>query len=101
MCGGHSYLPLDHILQPPTEDIINDVWDKPDDDDEMRHLIPKSCLTMKPGLQLFERKIQSRNIRLQSYVEFIRICAFRSFAGYKHSVFMTRIWLAYVSTITL
>jgi len=25
MCGGHSYLPLDDILWPPAEDIINDI----------------------------------------------------------------------------
>jgi hypothetical protein len=36
MCGGPSYLPLDDILPPPAEDMIDDIWEESDDDGETR-----------------------------------------------------------------
>jgi hypothetical protein len=35
ICGGLIYLPLDDILPPPAEDMIDDIGDELDEDGEM------------------------------------------------------------------
>jgi len=86
MRGGHSYLPLDDILPPPTEDMIDDIGEESDDDREMRRPNPRSFPTTKTGFQKFERKLQKRIIRQQQYLEVIQNRALGLFADYEQSV---------------
>jgi len=86
MRGGRSYLPLDDILPPPADDMINDIGEESDDDGEMRRPNPRSFPTMKTGFQKFELKLQKRIIRQQRYLEVIRNCALGLFADYEQSV---------------
>jgi len=65
MRGGRSYLPLDDILPPPAEDMIDNIGEESDDDGEMRRPNPRSFPTTKTGFQKFERKLQKRIIRQQ------------------------------------
>jgi len=78
--GGRSYLPLDDILPPPAEDIINDIGEESDDDGKTRRPNPRSFLTTKTGFQQFEQKLQKRIIRQQRYLEVIRNRALVLFA---------------------
>jgi hypothetical protein len=71
MCGGHSYLPLDNILPPPTEDMIDNIREELDDDGVTLHLNPRSFPMTKTGFQKFERKLQKSIIRQQRYLEVI------------------------------
>ena len=86
MRGGRSYLPLDDILPPPAEDMINDIGEESDDEGETRRPNPRSFSTTKTGFQKFERKLQMRIIRKQRYLEVIRNRALGRFADYKQSV---------------
>ena len=86
MRGGRSYLPLDDILSPPAEDIIDDIGEESDDDGEMRRPNPRSLPTTKTGCQKFEQKLQKRIIRQQRYLEVIRNCALGLFADDEQSV---------------
>ena len=63
MRGGRSYLPLEDILPPPAEDMINDIGEESDDDGETRHPNPRSFPTTKTGFQQFQRNLQKRIIR--------------------------------------
>ncbi|KAF8544586.1 hypothetical protein BDD12DRAFT_872549 [Trichophaea hybrida] len=58
MRGGRSYLPVDDILPPPADNMIDNIGEKSDDDAEMQHPNPRSFLTTKTGFQKFERKLQ-------------------------------------------
>jgi len=51
MHGGRSYLPLDDILPPPAEDMINDIGEKSDDDGETQRTNPRSSPKTKTGFQ--------------------------------------------------
>jgi hypothetical protein len=42
--GARSYLPLEDILPPPAEEMIDDIWEESDDDSEMWHPNPKASL---------------------------------------------------------
>ena len=86
MRGGRSYLPLDDILPPPAEDMIDDIGEESDDDGETRRPNPRSFPTTKTGFQKFERKLQKRIIRQQRYLEVIRNRALGLFADYEQSV---------------
>ena len=63
MRGGRTYLPLDDILPPPAEDIIDKIGEESDDDGETRRPNPRSFPTKKSGFQKFEPKLQKRIIR--------------------------------------
>jgi hypothetical protein len=71
MCGGRTYVPLDDILPPPAEDMIDDVGEESDDDGKTRGPNPRNFPTMKSGFLKFEQKLQKRIIRQQQYVEVI------------------------------
>jgi len=86
MRGGRSYLPLNDILPPPAEDMIDDIGEESDDDGETRCPNPRSFLTTKTGFQKFEWKLQKRIIRQQRYLEVIRKHALGLFADYEQSV---------------
>jgi len=86
MRGGRSYLPLDDILPPPAEDMIDDIGEELDDDDETRRANPRSFPTTKTGFQKLERKLQKRIIRQQRYLEVIQNRAHGLFADYEQSV---------------
>ena len=85
MHGGRSYLPLDDILPPPADDMIDDIGQESDDDGEMWHPNPRSFPTTKRGLQKFECKLQKRITRQQRYTQVIRNRALGLFAGYDQS----------------
>jgi len=53
MRGGRSYFPLDDILQPPAEDMIDDIGEESDNDGVTRRPPPGSFVTTKPGFQKF------------------------------------------------
>jgi hypothetical protein len=86
MHGGRSYLPLDEILPPPGEDMIDDIGEESDDDAETRHPNPRIFMTMKPGFQKLGWKLHKRIIRPQRYLEVIRNRALGLFAHFKESV---------------
>ena len=86
MRGGHSYLPLDDIFPPPAEDMIDDIGEESDDDGVTRCPNPRSFPTMKTGFQKFQRKLQTRIIRQQQYLEVIRNGALGLFADHEQSV---------------
>jgi hypothetical protein len=62
MRGGCSYLPLDDILPPPAEDMIEDIGEKSDFVDESRRPNPRSFPTTKTGFQKIDQKLQMRII---------------------------------------
>ena len=62
MCGGCSFLPLDVIILPPAEDMINHIGDESDDYSQMWHPHPTWFPPMKTGFQKFEWKLQNRII---------------------------------------
>jgi hypothetical protein len=86
MRGGRSYLPLDDIVPPPAEDMIDDIGEESDADDETWHPNRRSFPTTKTGFQKFEWKLQKRIIRQQRYLEVIRDCALGLFAHDEQSV---------------
>jgi len=86
MRGGRSYLPLNNILPPPAEDMIDDIEEESDDDGETWCPNPRSSPTTKTGFQKFEWKFQKRIIRQQQYLEVIRNRAVGLFADYEQSV---------------
>jgi len=86
MRGGHSYIPLDDILPPPAEDMIDDIGEQSADDGGTWRPNPRSFPTTKTGFQKFERKLQKRIIRQQRYLEVIRNRALGLFADYEQSV---------------
>jgi len=65
MGGCHSYLPLDDILPPPAEDMIDNIGEESDDGGETRCPNPTNFPTMKTGFQKFERNLQKRIMRQQ------------------------------------
>jgi len=86
MLGGRSYLPLDDILPPPAEDMIDNIGEESDDDGETQRPNPRSFPTTKTGFQKLERKLQMRIIRQQRYLEVIRNHALGLLANYAQSV---------------
>jgi len=62
MSGGHSYFPLDDLLPPPAEDMINDIREKSDVDAEMPCSNPRGFPTTKTGFQKFKRNLSWRMI---------------------------------------
>jgi len=86
MHGGHSYLPLDHIVPPPAEEMINDIGEESDGDTEMRRPNPRCFPTTKTGFHKFKQKPHRKIIRQQRYLEVIRNCALGLFADFKQSV---------------
>jgi hypothetical protein len=86
MRGGRSYVPLDKILPPPAEDMINDIGEESDDYGEMWRPKPRSFPMMKTDFQKFEWKLQQRIIRQQRYLEVIRNRALGLFAECKKRV---------------
>jgi len=65
MRGGRSYLPLDDILPPPAEDMIDDIGEESDDDGETWRPNARSFPTTKTGFEKFEWKLEKRIIRQQ------------------------------------
>jgi len=86
MRSGRSYHPLDDILPPLAEDMIEDIEEEPDDDAEMQCRNPGSFPVTKRGFQKFERMLQKQIIRQQRYLEVIWNHALGLFANYKQSV---------------
>jgi hypothetical protein len=60
---GHCYLPLDDILSPRAEDMIDNIGEESHADGEMQGPNPRSFPTMKTGFQKFELKLQKSIIR--------------------------------------
>ena len=83
MCGGCSYHPLNDILPPPAENMIDDIGAESDDDGGTCRPNPKSFLMVKTGFQKFEGKLQTRTIRQQQYLEVIRNRALGLCADYE------------------
>jgi len=83
MCGGHSYNPLDDILPPLAEDLIDNIGEESNDDSKMGHRNPRRFPTKKTDFQKFERKHQNRIIWQQRYLEVIRNCAIGLCAEYE------------------
>jgi hypothetical protein len=86
MCGSHSYVPLDDILPPQAEDMINDIGVDSDDDADMQYPNPISFQMMTTGLQQFEWKRQKNIIKQHHYLEVIGNCAVGLFADYEESI---------------
>jgi len=86
MDAGCSYLPLDDILPPPAEDIIENIREKLDHDGEMWRPNLRIFHTTKTGFQKFEQKLQKKIIRRQRYLAVIRNHALGLFANYEPSV---------------
>jgi hypothetical protein len=86
MHGGRSYVPLDDILQPLAEDMIDNIGEESDDDGPMRRPYPRGLPMTTTGFQKFERKLQKRIIRQQRYLQVIRNRALGLFADYEQSV---------------
>jgi len=84
--GGRSYLPLDDILRPPAEHMIEDIGKELDDNGATQRQNPRSFLTIKTGFQMFAWKLQKRIIRQQRYLEVIRNRTLGLFAEYEQSV---------------
>jgi len=84
--GGCSYLPLDDILPPPAEDMIDNIGEESDDDGEMRRPNPRSFPTTKTGFQKLQWKLQKRILRQQRYLGAIQNYALGLFADYEQSV---------------
>jgi len=72
MHGGRSYLHLDDIWPPPSEDMIDDIRNELDDDAETWCPNPSIFLRTKSGFQKFERMLQRRFVRQQRSLEVIR-----------------------------
>ena len=69
MRDGHSYLPLDDILQSAAEDMIDDIREESDDDGQTWRPYPRSFPTTNTGILRFERRLQKMTIRQQRYLE--------------------------------
>jgi len=101
MRGGRSYFPLDDILPPPAEDMIDDIGQESDDDGEMRRPNPRSFLTTKSGFQSlngsFKRGLSdsSDTLKLSETVLLV------SLPITSKALMLMRMWLGYASTITL
>jgi hypothetical protein len=63
MYCGRSYLPLDDILPPPAEDMIDDIGEESDDDGDTWRPNSRSFAMTNTGFQKFEQKLQKRIIR--------------------------------------
>ena len=57
MRGGRSYHPLDDILPPPAEDMIDTIGEELDDGGEMRPPYPRCFPRMKTGFQIFKQDL--------------------------------------------
>jgi len=86
MHGGRNYPPLDDILPPPAEDMIDNTGEKSDNDAEMWCPIPRCFPTTKIGFQTFRWKHQSSIIRQHQYLKVIRNCALALFADCEQRV---------------
>jgi hypothetical protein len=83
---GKSYLPRDENLPPQAKDLINDIVQAFDDDAVMRRQDPRCFPMMKRHCQQLERKLQSRIIRQQGYLEVMRHDAHGLFGCYQRSI---------------
>jgi len=99
--GGPSYLPLNDILPPPAEDIIDDIEEESDDDGETRCPYSRHFPMTKTGFQMFEWTLQNKIIRPQRYPEVIWNCALGIFANYEQVLLLVRMQLGHASTIIL
>jgi hypothetical protein len=63
MHGGSSNLPLDDILPPAAEDMIDHNAEESDDDSESWRPNPRSFPTTKPCFQMFQQKQQLKIMR--------------------------------------
>jgi len=86
MCGGSSYLPLDDVLPPPPNDMIDGMGEESDDYAQTQHPNRRCFLMTKTGLQTFEWKLEMRIIRQQRYLEVNWYHALGHFAVYEQSV---------------
>jgi hypothetical protein len=71
MRGGHSNLPLDCILPPPAQDMIDDIGEESDEDVDTWLPNYTSFLTTKTGLQQFEQKRRKSIISQHRHLEVI------------------------------
>jgi len=86
MRGGRSNFPLDDILTPLAEDMIDNIGEESEGDGETRRPNPRGVPTTKTGFQKFEQKLRKRIIRQQWNLAFIRNCALGLFANSEQSV---------------
>jgi len=84
--GGHSYLPLDHSLPPPAENMMDDTREESNDDGETWYINPGSFPMTKTGLQKFNRNPQKSIPRQQQYLEVIRNHTLSICTEYEQSV---------------
>jgi len=85
MRSGPSYLPLNDILPPPANNMIDDIGEELDDNGETQRTNPRSFPTTETDFHMFERKVQKMIIRQQWYLEVIRNHALGLCANYKQS----------------
>jgi len=101
MRSGRSYLPLDDMLPPPGEDMIDDIGEESDNDGDMRRPNPRSFRTAKTGFPKSERKLQrglsDRSDTLKSSETVLLV----ALPITSKALLLMRMWLGYVSTITL
>jgi hypothetical protein len=100
MRGGLSDLPLDEILPPSAEDMIDIIGDESDDDGETRRPYPRDFLTTTIGFGKFEWTLQKWIIRKQRYIEVIRNMLLVSWPITSKLLLLMRIWLLNSGTIT-
>jgi hypothetical protein len=86
MRRARNYLPLDDVLLPPAEDMINDIGEEWDDNGETQPPNRRSFQTTKTGFKKFEGKLEKRIIRQHQYLEVIQNCALGLFADYDQSI---------------
>jgi len=101
MSGGHSYHPLDVILLPPVEDMINDIRKESDNDCETWCPNPRNFPTMQTGFQKFEQKLQTRIIRQRRILEVIWTMLLVSSLSMSQAMLLMRMSLGYTGMITL
>jgi len=86
MHGGRSNLPLDDILPPPAEDMIDDIEEESDHDGETWYPNPRSFRKSKTGFQNFDRKLQQTITRKLRYLEVIQTRAYGLLANNEQSL---------------
>jgi len=86
MRAAGSYFPLDDILPPLAEYMIDDIGEEWDDEVEMQCPNLRWFLTTKIGFEQFERQPPTRIITPQRYLEVIRNYAFGLCGAYEQII---------------
>ena len=101
MRDGCRYLPLNDILPPTAEDMIDTIREESDGDAQMQRPHRRSFPMINTGFQNFERKLQMRFIGQQQYIEVVRKRAFVTLSITSKLSLLMRTWFGYTNMITL